>query len=245
MAASASQKNRQPRKPSLLRGPVPAQPRRDRVWGLAGAVVAHGIVLAMFLWWHASPPAHHDEAEAAIEISLIDTPKPAPPEPPAPAELPQLSLPPPTRVSMPVIHIATPSRDTSDLLSESQLAGAATAEGEGAGGGGDGGCNTAALVQQALQRDPLVHSAVANANRTGKSVMLWNGDWVRSGGEDGKGLSAVREAVMWELAFAPPACRNKRVHGLVLITLADKKTRFAIGTSDWKWSDLLGLPAGH
>ncbi len=242
MAGSPLQKNYQLRGGRPLRGPAQAGHRRDRVWGLAGALVAHGGALAIFLWWHASPPAHPDVTEPVIEVSLIDTPRPAPPEPPVPEELPRLS-PQPTRMPAPVIHISTPSQDTSDLLSESQLAGAATADGEGAGGGGDGGCNTAALVQQALQRDPLVHSAVANANRTGKSVMLWNGDWVRSGGEDGKGLSAVREAVLWEWAFAPPACRNMRVHWLVLITLAYEKIHFAIGTGDWKGSDLLGVPA--
>ena len=71
--------------------------------------------------------------------------------------------------------------------------------------------------------------------------MLWNGDWVRSGAQDGKGLSAVREAIIWELAFTPEACRNKPVHGLVLLSLQDGGTRFAIGTGDWRWSDLLDL----
>ena len=84
--------------------------------------------------------------------------------------------------------------------------------GEGGGGGG-GGCDMARAVQQALRRDPLVHTAVEGANRLGKAVMMWNGDWVRSGGQDGKGLSAVREAIMWEVAFAPEACRNERMHG--------------------------------
>lgn len=73
--------------------------------------------------------------------------------------------------------------------------------------------------------------------------MLWNGDWVRSGVQDGKGLAVVREAVMWELAFAPEACRNKRMRGLVLLSLSDGNTRFAIGAGDWRWSDLLGLRA--
>jgi hypothetical protein len=129
--------------------------------------------------------------------------------------------------------------DNSDLLSDSELAGAVNANDEGGGGGGGGGCDTARIVQQALQRDPLVRTAVEDAHRLGKAVMLWNGDWVRSGAQDGKGLSAVREAIIWELAFAPEACRNKRVHGLVLLSLADGSTRFAIGSGDWHWSDLL------
>jgi hypothetical protein len=64
---------------------------------------------------------------------------------------------------------------------------------------------------------------------------------VRSGDQDGKGMSAVREAIIWELAFAPEACRNKPVHGLVLLSLADGNTRFAIGAGDWRWSDLLDV----
>ncbi len=97
------------------------------------------------------------------------------------------------------------------------------------------------LCSRRCSRDPLVHTAVEDAHRLGKSVMLWNGDWVRSGDQDGKGLSAVREAIIWELAFAPEACRNKRVHGLVLLSLADGSTRFAIGSGDWRWSDLLDV----
>ena len=138
---------------------------------------------------------------------------------------------------------AAPADDYADVLNGAQLAGAAIADNESGGGGGagGGGCDTAKIVQQALRRDPLVHVAVAQANRLGKSVMLWNGDWVRSGIQDGKGLSAVREAIVWELAFTPEACRNKQVHGLVVLSLADGNTRFAIGAGDWRWSDLLGL----
>jgi hypothetical protein len=137
-----------------------------------------------------------------------------------------------------------PAPDTfADLLSESEIAGAASADAGGAGGGGGGGgiCDMARVVQQALRRDPLVRSAVVGADRLGKSVMLWNGDWVRSGAQEGKGLSAVREAVLWEVAFAPAACRNRPVHGLVLLSLADGNTRFAIGAGDWRWSDLLSV----
>lgn len=99
----------------------------------------------------------------------------------------------------------------------------------------------ARAVQRALRSDPLVHAAVEDANRLGKAVMLWNGDWVRTSGQDGKGLSAVREAIMWEVAFTPVACRNQRMHGLVLLSLADGSTRFAVGSGDWRWSDLLGV----
>ena len=54
-------------------------------------------------------------------------------------------------------------------------------------------------------------------------------------------LAAVREAIMWEVGFAPEACRSQRMHGLVVVSLADGRTRFAIGGGEWRWSDLLGV----
>src|SRR4029078_12307649 len=102
-----------------------------------------------------------------------------------------------------------------DILNESQIAGAAgVGEGLGGGGGG-GGCDLARAVQHALRRDPLVHAAVQDADLLGKAVMLWNGDWVRTGVQEGKGLSAVREAIVWEVALPPEAWRHNPGHGTV------------------------------
>ncbi|MGZ5922578.1 MAG: hypothetical protein ACXWLT_12495, partial [Rhizomicrobium sp.] len=128
--------------------------------------------------------------------------------------------------------------DMSDVMSDSALAGAATI---GEGGDPGGACNMGRMVQQALRRDSLVRGAVENAHRTGKAIMVWNGDWVRTGAEEGKGLSAVREAILWEVGFAPENCRNTRMHGMVLLSLADGGTRFAVGTGEWRWADLLGV----
>jgi hypothetical protein len=236
------------------------------------SIAAHLVVFALLFWPHAQPMPH-PVAPAPILVSLVELPKP---EQPGPAQPPGPPTPAPAAASSPQIvprpvtpHHAAPAQvltaaaaatsetyetaetsDNSDLLSDSQLVGAVNAndEGIGGGGGGSGGCDTERIVQQALQRDPLVRTAVEDAHRLGKAVMLWNGDWVRSGDQDGKGLSAVREAIIWELAFAPEACRNKRVHGLVLLSLADGNTRFAIGSGDWRWSDLLeisGVPAAQ
>ena len=71
--------------------------------------------------------------------------------------------------------------------------------------------------------------------------MVWNGDWVRSGGEDGKGLAGVRQAIALGVAFAPEACRAEPVRGLVLISLSDSpgSPRLALGAGRWRWSDLL------
>ena len=236
-------------RPVIHKGPgfarQPAPPRRKTRF-LAGAftVGVHLLGLALLLIPRAgTPTAPHEPEQQPIQVSLIDTPKPTPPGPPdlamaqpeaAPAPvLPQFTTRMPVRAA-----VSTPKPDNSDLLSASQLAGAAAA---GEGGGGGGSCDLARAVQQALRRDPQVRAAVEQANRSGKAVMLWNGDWVRSGGQDGKGLSAVREAVMWEVGFAPQACRNQTMHGLVLLSLADGGTRFAIGAGDWRWSDLLGV----
>lgn len=219
--------------------------RRDRLlaWSLTAGV--HLIVLTALFWPRARPPASPDDPPPPpIQISLGEQPKPQPPGPPAAApEARQDIVAPPQPVVPPTIPvITTAAPDNSDLLSEAELAGATSAgEGTEGGGGGGGRCDTARAVQQALRRDPLVRAAVADANRQGKATMLWNGDWVQSGGQDGKGLSAVREAVMWKIAFIPEACRNERMHGLVLLSLADGGTRFGIGAGDWRWSDLLGL----
>ena len=217
--------------------------RRNR-W-LAGAVTvgAHAAVFTALFWHYAVPP--RPKEPPAIEVSLIDTPEPTPPVPPEPDKIDTgatLIVPDP---KPPAIHLSAQSRtpvttvdDMSDVLSDAQVAGAATVGEVGEGGGP---CDMGQLVQRALRRDPLVHNAVANANRVGKAVMVWNGDWVRTGSEDGKGLSAVREAILWEVGFAPAACRSKPVHGVLLLSLADGRTRFAVGTGEWRWGDLLGV----
>jgi hypothetical protein len=207
--------------------------------GGAVSVTAHLAVFAALLWPHA-PTARREPALAPITVTIAE--QPLPPAPPAPTELRPEAVQP----AMPRFTIVSPepsqiqASDNSDLLSEAQIAGAA---GVGEGGGGGGGCDMARLVQEALRRDPLVHTAVRNAGRVGQAIMIWNGDWIRSGAQDGKGLSAVREAILWEVGFAPAACRNQRMRGLVLLSLADGGTRFAVGTGEWHWSDLLGLRA--
>jgi hypothetical protein len=215
--------------------------RRDRIIALAFSAGANFAIFAALFWAHVGrQPAHVEPDRPPLMVSLLQQPQPKPPGPPdmADAEAAPPALQPPL-ARLPVITITRTSLpDNSDVMSESDLAGAASA---GEGGGGGGGCDTARAVQQALRRDPLVRAAVEDANRLGKAIKLWDGDWVRSGEQDGKGLSAVREAIVWEVAFSPESCRNQRMHGLVLLTLADGNTRFAIGSGDWRWSDLLAV----
>jgi hypothetical protein len=98
-------------------------------------------------------------------------------------------------------------------------------------------------LQAALRKDTLVQAAVSSIGPrgAGKAILVWNGDWVATPGEDGKGLSAVREAILWEVGFAPKACRSAPVHGLVLLSMSDAPgvARLVLGARDWRWSDLL------
>ncbi len=247
---------------------VSRQPRGFSLgWSLS--LAAHLMVLAGLLWLHAAHQLPRDESPVLVD--LVDLSTSSPPGPSEmqtaagateaitqpvtiqPVTIAPLTIQPIPQHPVEIAAVAvdtpavdTPVPNTSDLLSDAQLSGAATADDEGMGGGGGGGtgagsCNMALVLQRALRRDPLVHTAVAEAGRLGKAVMLWNGDWIRSGTQDGKGLSGVRQAILWELAFAPEACRKKQVHGLVLLSFVDG-TRFAIGSDgDWRWSDLLGL----
>lgn len=241
-----------------------SNPSRGFSMGWPISIVAHVAVLAVLLWLQVNAPSPEPNP-VAVMVSVLETAAPEAPDPPAddsaasglPVEAPSEEVavaeiaPDPTPPPEPVAAlepgtgtVATSAPELSDFLSDAQIAGAATAEGEGpgdgAGGGGAGGCNTAHLLQAALQRDAMVRRVVATSGRAGKAVMLWNGDWVRSGEQAGKGLSGVRQAITWELAFAPEICRNKSMRGLVLLSLADG-TRFAIGTDAWRWSDLLGV----
>lgn len=135
-------------------------------------------------------------------------------------------------------------------FSEAQIAGAARVGTGGGGGGsgsgaGGGACDMLEWLQQELRKDVRVQRAVASAH-TGKPLVVWTGDWVRHPGQEGGGLATVREAMMWEIAFAPEECRARPVRGLVLISLGDGPgaPRIAFGRDQWRWSDLLHARKG-
>jgi hypothetical protein len=224
---------------------------RRRALGVAASLACHGGLLFV-LFWRPAPPAPPPPAAPMI-VELVADPRPDPtPPPPAPTPVAAASpapspAPPAERRS----HVRTapakaeiysvaaaeegPAAGTDDALSEAQIAGAARA-----GSGSGGACDMAGRLQSALRRDPLVRAAVAGS--AGRAIIVWNGDWVRHGGEDGKGLAAVREAIMWEVAFAPKACRAEPVHGLILLSMngGPGAARLAVGQGEWRWSDLLG-----
>jgi hypothetical protein len=187
---------------------------------------------------------------AFVELAPPPPPPPAP-APPTPTPAPSSvrsptppTKPTPARASAPHIAARAVIRATEPTLAAGPSSGLDIADLAGASDADAappaGACDMARRLQGALRRDPLVRAAVFESH--GKAILVWNGDWIQSGGEDGKGLAAVREAIMWEVGFAPPACRAQSEHGVILLSLngAAGAVRLAVGSRDWRWSDLLG-----
>ncbi len=207
------------------------------------------------------PPA--PEPEPRAEVPATGAPAPAPPAPPspdpprpAPRAARVVAAPPPGVEPLPAA-VAAPA-PVFATVSDAQLAGAATAgagrgagsgsgtgqgTGAGAGPGGEGaGCDMVGRLQAALRADPEVRAAVAQAHRAegrGRALLVWDGDWVQTPGQAGKGLAGLRQAIALEVAFAPEACRRQPMRGLVLITFAGGE-RVVFGTGNWRWSEMLG-----
>jgi hypothetical protein len=224
--------------------------RRLVVWGVSAA--AHGLViLARVAAPSPAPPPM--EAPEPLAVALV-TPPPKPPEPPTPAPKPKpappkaapKAAPPvkripvrrPVQVQAPVAPLVVAAGPSSEgEVSDAELSGAARA---GSGSGAGAGCDMARRLQAALRKDPRVRTALAEAG-DGRALRVWNGDWVRHPGQEGNGLAAVREAIIWEVGFSPEPCRREPVRGLVLLSLADGPggARIVMGAGAWRWSDLL------
>ncbi len=238
--------------------PQPRRPLRGRLLSTTVSVALHGALLAGILSYVA--PEAPPEPQPVTVALISPPPVPAPTAEPAAAAAPAPIRPPPQKAIVkerpppppdvkPIVARVAPVADVVDTVSDAQLAGALTAgTGSGNGGGdgtgdGSGACNMVRRMQTALRRDPMVRNAVAEARRGGSSgaLLVWNGDWVQSNGQEGKGLAAVRQAMVWEVAFAPAACRAQAVRGMVLITLNEGggSGRVAFGDGSWRWSDLL------
>lgn len=232
--------------------------KRNRLLTAAASAVCHLVVLLAFVG--AQPETPLAVEQPPIQVQLIEL-RPEPPAPPTPTPAPQpaAATPPkpksaPAKPSPPRKAIARPAPapptvtpllaeagpdDNPDAdVSDAELASAATAAS--GGGGGGGACNMAQWLQGKLRKDRRVQAALADAHR-GRAIRVWNGDWVRHPGQEGNGLAAVRESIMWEVAFAPEACRAQRVRGLVQLSLNDSpgSARVVVGAGDWRWSDLV------
>lgn len=233
-----------------------------RPWALSLSLLAHAELLAAVLT--AAPATQRAAAPDLLPVELV-APRflPPPPRPPEPAPQPQpkaAAAPPKAEPARPAPQLVArrprvvapqvpPLRAAmartaaaSDQVSDAELAGAARAAG---GAGAGAGCDMAAWLQGKLRRDGRVQAALAAA-RPERPLMVWNGAWVRHGEEAGAGLAQVREAITWEVGFAPAACRTQPVHGLVVLSLADAPgaPRLVLGRASWRWSDLLFAPAG-
>ncbi|MGZ5987244.1 MAG: hypothetical protein ACXWK7_20140, partial [Caulobacteraceae bacterium] len=182
------------------------------------------------------PPPHPPEVPSP-PTEKPPTPEPPPPPPPRHVARPA-KHPPPDAIPVPAGK--GPSANGESEVSEAELASASTA-----GSGGGRACNMTLWLQSALRKDARVQAAVAEARRAATpgqgAIRVWNGDWIRHGEQEGAGLAAVREAIMWEVGFAPVACRNEPVRGLVAISLNDgpAPARLVMGQGEWRWADLL------
>lgn len=231
--------------------------RRGRHLLTAGLSVA-GHVGVIFVLLSAPPPRQLSAADVEpVSVALVMPPL-HPPEPPSPDPEPPkapekpVDKPPPPKLNvhktpLPPREVATVEADAgptieSNAPSDAEIASATTAE---TGSGGGRNCNMAGWLQARLRRDARVQAAMAQAHN-GKPLRVWNGDWLRHEGQEGNGLATVREALMWEVAFAPQACRAEPVHGLVLLSLNDGPgaARVALGSGEWRWSDLLFSRSG-
>jgi len=234
----------------LAPGPRSPNRRSSRRRFAAGVLLSGGAHLAFILGLVIVRPTEVELEPPPVFVELVQLPPPEPPKPPPPKaptpkpEVTPIKPPPPRAVFRKSPRPPPPEVETVQAgegpsaegveMSDAALAGAATA------GSGDtsGSCNMLRRLEAALRRDPMVRSAMAEAHR-GKAIRVWNGDWVRYPGQDGHGLAAVREAIMWEVGFAPAECRTQRVRGLVVISLNDGAGRLVVGSGDWRWSDLL------
>lgn len=231
------------------------------------SLAAHAAALAVLLAAYVTPAPPEPPS---VLVSLVDPPPPPPPPAPhdapkSPAKAPKKPPSPetpkdsaraaprsPLRAAkapipkdvtpLPASPKPAPSRVMG--LGEAELLGAATA-GSGSGGGGGAGCDMVRLLQEGLRKNPRARASLMRAHAStvgaGRAPLVWSGDWVRTDGEEGDGLSGLREMIMLEIAFAPAACRVQPMRGLVLISLNDGPgaARFALGGGHWRWSDLL------
>ena len=212
------------------------------------AVAGHVAFLEVLIGTEPRPRESFEPQALSVELAQLPV---LPMSPAIPAAVQDPPVAPPARqmavrpqpASPDVIPLpASEGADPEAALTDAQIAGAAAA---GSGAAGGRACDMARRLQTALRKDPRVQAAVADAARapgpSGQALYVWNGDWIRSPGQDGAGLAAVREAILWEVAFGPTACRAEPVHGLVLFSMADGggAGRLVLGADEWRWSDLL------
>jgi len=236
---------------------APAEERRrlatqGRIIAINVSVALHMSLFLALIWTRVAPTPPVDPFPMTVSMIdaplLVPEPKPPPKAAPAPTEKPPEPLkiaarktPPPVRPKVEPLPAGevTKGETSSNQLSEGQLAGATTADS----GPSGRNCNMVRMLQTALRKNPNIAAAVTAAHQSmgGRAITMWDGDWIRTNGEDGAGLAGVREAMMIGIAFAPEPCRSEPVRGPVLISLNDSPgaARLALGSGEWRWTDLL------
>ena len=243
--------------------PTPAPGRRSPKLAVALSLLIHGLALFALVSAapHAAQPARSDPVLIVSLAAASHMPRISPRLTPALTDVHPTAAPtqsktaaaPPRTSSRPVSPVRTALRPAAfgrgvlantDAIDGAELAGATAA-----GSGSVGDCDIAARLQAVLRRDRLVQAELAHIAVSGaRALRIWNGDWVAHPGQDGHGLAAVREAILWEVGFSPPHCRRESVHGLVLLVVpveTGEELSLALGKVDWRWSDLLGLGAAQ
>lgn len=219
--------------------------RTNRLLSVGLSLAIHAAILLGFITAQTDPVPI--EPSTAVTVVLVDLPSFARTSQPVaeasapPPDIPSLKV----EIARPVpkaqgqktevsVRALSETAGTGVSLGEGELAGAVAAD-DGPTGGA---CDMARRVQSALRKDHIVLAAAAAS--AGQTLLVWNGDWVQGPGEEGKGLAAVREAIMWEVAFAPPECRTQAARGLILMSLSTSRgrLRLAVGSDNWRWSDL-------
>jgi hypothetical protein len=232
--------------------------KRRNVLTAGVSLIGHAAAVFVLLSAHRDTPRLAEPQPMAVQLvdarpvaEVVTPPAPAPPAPVEPPPPPRNIIKPKPAPRSDVRPIPADEGPTGEgvELSDAEVASAATV------GSGPSGrpCDMARRLQAALRKDAQVQAAIADARGSrgaSKALFVWNGDWIRSNGQDGAGLAALREAIMWEVGFAPEACRSEPVHGLVLLSLNDAPggARVVVGSGAWRWSDLLrprGAGAGE
>ena len=211
----------------------------------------------------APDPSPEPDAPAAAVSAATPAPAPQRRPPAAAAARPRPTLSKRQPEVEPLRVAPAPPGPALPLLGPAEIAGAVTVgagpgggSGPGGGGGsggigagpgsGGGSCDMVRWVQDAVRDDQAVRRAVIEAaqamNASGRAILVWNGDWLQSRNQSGKGLAGVRQAIALEVAFAPAECKAQRMTGLAVLKLEDRSggAQLALGKGSWKWSDLLG-----
>jgi hypothetical protein len=216
------------------------------------SLAAHALALVVIVSAHVADPPRVEPEPVMLELVKWEPPPPPPPQEPTPAPAPKappkvapnkphrtMRPAPPSHIVEPIAAKPAPKLQMAVEVADSDLVGAATA---GSGGSG-GGCNMVRLLQAALRKDPNVQAALAEAQRAGAggAFLVWNRDWVRHPTQEGHGLAMIRQAILVEVGFAPPACKAEPMRGMVVISLSDApgSPRVALGGGPWRWQDML------